>query len=195
MKKGLLEPVRKRLGVRSGRIDFCEDDNDSDNDSDNDDDDDFDQELTEEELAALELEIEGGGGGGEQEEFCEIPTPELQSKDNALAILEAVGDYAGFVIRLCMGMRLPMMLATGFSGRVPYAKYIVGTTVGAMVSLTLQLLTGFLLRNNPALIIASVASISTFPLVVPSLVALLSWINVMYKRWALYRVGRKELSS
>lgn len=195
MKEGLLEPVRKKLGVRSDRIDFCEDDENDEDDNEyeeEEEEDDFD----EAELDALELSLDQETDLPPlTEEFCEIPTTELRSKDKVIAILESVGDYAGLVIRLSVGMRLPMMLATGFSGKVPYTKYILGTACGACISLGVQLLFGFLLRNNPALIIASVACISTFPLVIPSMVAFLSWVNVLYKRWGMYNTGRRASAS
>jgi len=177
MKKGLLEPVRRRMGVRADRVNFCEDDDEEEEEEEE------EEEDYEEDYDLLD---ENEKDMITTDELCEIPTPELRSKDKALAILEAVGNYAGFVIRLSIGMRLPMMLATGLSGKVPYSKYILGVSAGAVVSMTLQLLFGFLLKDSPALIIASVASISTFPLVIPTLVAFVSWVSLMYKRWAMY---------
>lgn len=184
MGNGLLAPIQNRLNLRSDRIDFCEGDDDEEEEEEEDEEE--EEEMTEEELEQYLLDTNGGEESLELE-FCEIPTDDLRSKDRALAILEAVGNYAGFVIRLCMGMRLPMMLAAGFSKKVSYVNFIIGTAFGASVSLSIQLLIGFVLRNNPTLIIAFVASISTFPILIPTLVGFVGWINIMYKRWSMYR--------
>jgi membrane protein DedA with SNARE-associated domain len=82
------------------------------------------------------------------------------------------------------------MLAAGFSGKVPLNRFIVGTSIGGMLSLSAQLLLGAALRENPAMIIALIACISATPVVMPSLIALLSWVNVAYKRWSMFRPRR-----
>ena len=56
----------------------------------------------------------------------------------------------------------------GFSGKVPYLKYIAGTSVGALFSLSAQLLLGYIRRNNPAAVVAALSDISMFVAVVPS---------------------------
>ena len=172
MGMGLLEPLSKRLNLRSKRIEFCIDDNNDDNDVDDN-------------AGIMDVEEEG-----ENSKFCEIPTDELRSKDNILAILEKAGNYAGFVVRFSVGMRLPLMLAAGFSGKVPISKFIVGTCIGGLFSLSIQLGLGAIMSNNPAMIIATIACISATPVVVPSLVAFFSWINLMYKRWSMFRPKR-----
>ena len=195
MGKGLLEPIRQKFDIRSQRIDFCEDDN-KNKDQEGDDDDNIDYDDID------DIDIEGLSDeeydlliAANENEFCEIATDELRSKDKALAILEDVGNYAGFVIRFCIGMRLPMMLATGLSGKVPFLRYILGSAAGAAFSLSAQLLLGFVLKDNPALIIASVGGISTFPLLIPTLVAFGGWVNVAYKRWSMYNNPRQTTSS
>ena len=177
MGMGLLEPLSKRLNLRSKRIEFCNDDNNDDNDVDDNDDNAGIMDVEEEEEE-------------ENSKFCEIPTDELRSKDNILAILEKAGNYAGFVVRFSVGMRLPLMLAAGFSGKVPISKFIVGTCIGGLFSLSIQLGLGAIMSNNPAMIIATIACISATPVVVPSLVAFFSWINLMYKRWSMFRPKR-----
>lgn len=166
MGKGLLEPVRKRMNIRMERIEFCEDDNDN-------------EELDNENMKSDESDV-----------FCEIETPELRAKDNIIAVLEKAGNYAGFVVRFSIGMRLPLMLAAGFSGKVPLNRFIVGTSIGGMLSLSIQLLLGAAMRDNPAMIVATIACISATPVVMPSLIALLSWVNVLYKRWSMFRPRR-----
>lgn len=172
MGKGFLEPVRKRLNIRSERVTFCEDDDES-------------EEITDEELELSLLELENIDEGDDP--FCEIETPDLRTTDKEIAILEKVGVYAGFVVRFSVGMRLPMMLAAGFSGKVPLSRFVLGTSIGAIFSLSIQLLLGAVMRDNPAMIIATIACISATPIVIPSLIAFLSWINIRYKRWAMYR--------
>ncbi len=166
MGKGLLEPMRKRINVRMERIEFCEDDTGD----------------KEEDFESM--------NNDESDVFCEIETPELRAKDNILAVLEKAGNYAGFVVRFSIGMRLPLMLAAGFSGKVPLNQFIVGTSIGGMLSLSIQLLLGAAMRDNPAMIVATIACISATPVVMPSLIALLSWINVLYKRWSMFRPRR-----
>lgn len=183
MGKGLFEPLSKKLDLRSSRIDFCEEEeNDEENDTNED-----EEDLSPEEIEKLQNEA------GE-DALCEIPTSDLKTKDSMLAILENVGDYAGFVIRFSIGMRLPMMLATGFSGKVPIGRFIVGTSIGALFSLSIQLTSGWLLSNNPAIILALLGAVSTFPLVIPSLFAFGSWLNLMYMRWSLYKKPKRMSS-
>lgn len=176
MGMGLLEPVRKRMNLRTERIEFCEDEDDEEV-----------KEMNVEEGEELSMTEEEENNLEGNDKFCEIPTPDLRSKDKSIAILNTVGNYAGFVVRFSVGMRLPMMLATGFSGKVPLNRFIVGTSIGAIFSLSVQLGLGALMSNNPAMIITTVACISATPVVIPSLVAFLSWINIMYKRWSMFR--------
>ena len=57
--------------------------------------------------------------------------------------LEKAHDYVGFVARLSVGFRPPMMLLAGFYGKVSFGKFALGTSLGAVVSLTAQLLLGY----------------------------------------------------
>jgi len=84
-----------------------------------------------------------------------VPTTELSSKatrkrkrDRMKAKIEKSGDYIGFVVRLSVGMRGPMMLLTGFTNTVPFVKYLGGTLLGAAVSLSLQLAVGLWMSGN-----------------------------------------------
>lgn len=47
-----------------------------------------------------------------------------------------------------------MMILSGFSGKVSFAKYTLGTAAGAVISLTAQLLLGFSMRHKPSDILA-----------------------------------------
>ena len=184
MGKGFLEPIRKRFDLRSERVTFCDDLDEDENSS--------EEIFDEEEDDFTLLEFETIDDQNEQDDrFCEIATPDLRTTDKELAILEKVGNYAGFVVRFAVGMRLPMMLAAGFSDKVPLNRFLLGTSIGALFSLSIQLLLGVVMRDNPALIIATIACISATPVVVPSIIAFLSWVNIMYKRWALYRPARR----
>lgn len=164
LRSGVLEPIRNRMNLRAERINFCEED-----------------EMEElpidlsEEMAEEMFEDEG--------EFCAIETPDLKKTDKILAKLEAAGDYVGFVIRFSVGIRTPMMMLAGFSGKVPFLKYFCGTTVGAAFSLTSQLLIGYLMRNNPTAIVAAIASISTIVLLLPISIALCSWTSMAWDRY------------
>lgn len=46
------------------------------------------------------------------------------------------------------------MILAGFSGKVSYAKYTLGTAVGGIISLTAQLLLGYSMRHKPSDILA-----------------------------------------
>lgn len=66
-----------------------------------------------------------------------------RKRDRALAKISQAGDYVGFITRLSVGMRGPMILFTGFSGTTTFTKFAVGTFLGAFVSLPIQLLIGY----------------------------------------------------
>jgi len=160
LRMGVLEPLRKRMNLQTQRDEFCEDDDDN-------------NQILEDDDQRLE------------DGFCKIETPTLRKRDQILAKLESAGDYVGFVIRFSVGVRTPMMLLTGFSGRVSFIKYATGTMIGAFCSLSLQLLLGYSMRNNPAAVVGAVASISTFALAVPVSIAFLSWANLLWDRYKL----------
>ena len=102
----------------------------------------------------------------------------LGKRERAMAKLEKSGDWVGFVVRLSVGVRPAMMVLAGFSGKVSYAKYLLGTAVGAIISLSVQLLFGYSMsRHNPATILAN---ISTFLLVAPLSIA--SVAGMLYLR-------------
>ena len=80
-----------------------------------------------------------------------VQTPQRRGKrERVMQKLEQAGDYVGFVIRLSAGVRPAMMILAGFSGKVNYPKYALGTAMGAIVSLTVQLLLGYSMSHNPA---------------------------------------------
>jgi membrane protein DedA with SNARE-associated domain len=95
-------------------------------------------------------------------------------------LLKRAGRWAGFVIRFSVGTRGPLMLMTGFSKQVPFLPFALGASVGAMVTVPLQLYIGYILsmrgggsalnQHHPAneasaaAALAVVAGISTFVL-------------------------------
>ena len=88
-----------------------------------------------------------------------VEIPQRRGKrERAMQKLEQAGDYVGFVIRLSAGVRPAMMILAGFSGKVNYPKYALGTAMGAIVSLTVQLLLGYSMSHNPAAIMANLSS-------------------------------------
>ncbi len=160
LRNGVLEPIRRRMNLKVERVVFCEDGN---NNVQNDD-----------------MEDEG---------LCTIETPELRKMDRILAKLESAGDYVGFVIRFSFGVRAPMMILAGFSGKVPFLKYAAGTVLGAACSLALQLLVGYAMRNNPTAIVAAIATISSIVLFVPFAIAISSWASLMWKRYQFNKLA------
>lgn len=162
--KGLLQPLSKKMDLQKDRVNFCDDQN-----------------L--EYMNILKDEKD------EEEEVCVIPTPSTRKRDRVLAKLEEAGDLAGFVIRFSVGFRAPMMLAAGFSNKISTLNYMTGTMLGAVCSLTLQLLLGFCMRNNPAAVLGAIASISTVVAVVPITLAIGSSISVMWSKFQLRQSG------
>lgn len=64
-----------------------------------------------------------------------------------------------------------MMILAGFSGKVSFAKYILGTAGGGVITLSAQLLLGYSMRHKPSdilavssklLVVAPVTLITTF---------------------------------
>ena len=104
----------------------------------------------------------------------------LGKRERAMAKLEKSGDWVGFVVRLSVGVRPAMMVLAGFSGKVSYAKYLLGTAMGAIISLSVQLLFGYSMsRHNPATILAN---ISTFLLVAPLSIASVAGMLFLRRR-------------
>lgn len=172
LKMGVMEPIRKRMNLQTERIQFCKDaTNNSGGDITNDDN------INEKEIK----------DDNDDEEICQVETPKLRKRDRVLKKLENAGDYAGFVIRFSVGFRAPMMLFAGFSGKVPLSKYVIGTCIGAIGSLSLQLFIGYIMRYNPAAVVGIIASISTFVALVPLSIGLISSMSLM---WQKYRIRR-----
>lgn len=174
LKMGILEPIRKRMNLQTERIEFC-----------NDNDIDIDTMVKNKDAITNDDNIDGDKN--EDDTICQVETPKLRKRDRVLNKLENAGDYAGFVIRFSVGFRAPMMLFAGFSGKVPLSKYVIGTCIGAMGSLSLQLLIGYIMRYNPAAVVGIIASISTFVALVPLSIGLISSISLM---WQKYRIRR-----
>lgn len=171
LKMGILEPIRKRMNLQTDRIEFCKDDEDIPNIIINDDN--IDQENNDD---------------NDDDVICQVETPKLRKRDRVLKKLENAGDYAGFVIRFSVGFRAPMMIFAGFSGKVPLSKYVIGTCIGAIGSLSLQLSFGYVMRYNPAAVVGIIASISTFVALVPVMIGLISSISLMWQKYRIRRI-------
>ena len=162
LRNGVLEPLRRRMNLQAERIDFCDDRK-------------IEESIDLNEQLSDDINFE-------EEGLCKIETPKLRKTDKMLAKLESAGDYVGFVIRFSFGVRGPMMILAGFSGRVPFVKYVTGSVIGATCSLSLQLLIGYTMRNNPSAIVAAIASISTFVVLVPVTIAFFSWASLIWNK-------------
>lgn len=172
MSYGLMKPIQKRLNLTTQKDTFCEIDYDAEGY-----DEDDDVELMDD---------------------CIEPTPELRKRDKILTILEnnqSNGWYVGFLIRFSVGMRGPMMLLTGFSRKISTPSFILGSTIGGLCSLTLQLLLGYTMRKSPAAVLGLVASISTFVLMIPVCLAVGSWLSLVQRRVVSWRTAAKVKSS
>lgn len=109
------------------------------------------------------------GDGSDIDHMSEdsIPNQTRRKRDVVMQKLEKSGDYVGFVTRFSVGIRSAMMLFTGFSGKVGYAKYLLGVSIGGIFSLTCQLLVGYSMRNNQAAVFNAIGSFSTIVLALP----------------------------
>ena len=58
------------------------------------------------------------------------------------------GRAVGLIERLSLGFRGPLCLVCGFMGVHP-GRFFAGVCVGALITMPLQLLLGYLLRHNP----------------------------------------------
>lgn len=95
-------------------------------------------------------------------------------------IMKNAGDYVGFVIRFSVGTRGPLMLLTGFSKSVSFAKFALGASLGAVFTLPLQLWAGYTLgHRNPAAMVGIVGGISTFVIGAAVCLATASWVALM----------------
>lgn len=107
LRRGLLEPVRRRLKLGSDGTTTTTDDDDT-----------------------------------------VAPPTRRRKRDRIKAKMEQAGDYVGFVVRLSVGMRGPLMLLTGFTDRVSSWKFCLGVMAGALVSLPVQLLVGYTMSRS-----------------------------------------------
>ena len=79
----------------------------------------------------------------------QVPTKQ-RKRDRIMNKVAKAGDYVGFITRLSVGMRGPMMLMTGFSGTTTFPKFAMGTMLGACVSLPIQLFLGYRMTHTTA---------------------------------------------
>jgi len=70
--------------------------------------------------------------------------------DKAMGTIRKYGNKAGFVQRLSVGARLPISFFSGYSG-ISAPKFMLGTFLGACVSLPVQLGVGYAMRNQIAM--------------------------------------------
>mmetsp|Transcript_18504 Transcript_18504/g.26134 ORF Transcript_18504/g.26134 Transcript_18504/m.26134 type:complete len:336 (+) Transcript_18504:193-1200(+) len=106
-----------------------------------------------------------------------------RKRDRIRKLASNAGEYVGFVMRFSVGTRGPLMLLTGFWRKVVFWKFLVGTSLGAAITLPLQLWLGYTLgRKNPAAIIGIVAGISTFVIGAAISVGVASWGTLLWSR-------------
>ena len=67
--------------------------------------------------------------------------------ERAMAKIQKYGDKIGFVQRFSVGARFGISFLSGFSGISPM-KFAVGTALGALITLPVQLYVGYLMRNQ-----------------------------------------------
>jgi membrane protein DedA with SNARE-associated domain len=76
------------------------------------------------------------------------------------------------------------MLLSGFMGQISFFKFILGSSVGALMTLPLQLWLGYTLgHDHPAAVVGIVGGISTVVLCATLSVALASWITFFISKF------------
>jgi len=104
----------------------------------------------------------------------------MRKRDRIRRKMKKAGDYVGFVIRFSVGTRGPLMLVTGFLGKVSFLKFILGSCAGGLMTLPLQLWLGYTLgHNHPAAAVGIVGGISTVVLFATLSVAVVSWTTFL----------------
>ena len=69
--------------------------------------------------------------------------------EKAMTTIRKYGNKAGFIQRLSVGARLPITFFSGYSGIHPL-KFMLGTALGACITLPIQLGVGYAMRNQIA---------------------------------------------
>jgi len=174
MRMGVMDPIRKRMNLGTEQVEFCEDEEIE-----------VYQEEEEDWDEATIISNEAIEEGDAPDGFCVVETPDLKKRNTILEKIKRAGNYTGFLVRFSIGMRTPMMLLAGFSGTISFAQYALGTAVGAICSLSCQLGLGYAMRGNPAALVGIVASVSTFVLMVPIVIALASSMTMIARRWSI----------
>ncbi|CAE5977390.1 unnamed protein product [Arabidopsis arenosa] len=107
-------------------------------------------------------------------------------KEKALSITQAVqkyGNLSGFVERFSLGMRNPTAFFAGALGISPEC-FFAGVCCGGLITLPLQLVIGFLVRERPMFALATVATAvgiwTIFPYAVAASTALFIYIRSRY---------------
>jgi membrane protein DedA with SNARE-associated domain len=76
------------------------------------------------------------------------------------------------------------MLLSGFMGQISFFKFILGSSVGALMTLPLQLWLGYTLgHDHPAAVVGIVGGISTVVLCATLSVALASWTTFFISKF------------
>lgn len=108
----------------------------------------------------------------------------MRKRDRLRRKMKKAGDYVGFVIRFSVGTRGPLMLLSGFMGQISFFKFILGSSVGALMTLPLQLWLGYTLgHDHPAAVVGIVGGISTVVLCATLSVALASWTTFFISKF------------
>ncbi|KAF8088532.1 hypothetical protein N665_0538s0027 [Sinapis alba] len=107
-------------------------------------------------------------------------------KEKAMSITQAVqkyGNLSGFVERFSLGVRNPTAFFAGALGISPEC-FFAGVCCGGLITLPIQLVIGFLLRERPMFAVATVATVvgiwTIFPYMVAAVTALYLYIRSRY---------------
>jgi membrane protein DedA with SNARE-associated domain len=129
-----------------------------------------------------------------QQEGSDVHGGDSKRQHRLKGILSSSGDWIGFVVRFCVGARGPLMLLSGFTNQVSFVKFIIGSAVGACLSLPLQLYGGYVLgRDDPAAVVGVVGILSTFVAAAALCGGVASWGALLVTQ--LQRRRRKENAS
>ena len=107
--------------------------------------------------------------------------------EKAMRTIRKYGDKAGFIQRLSVGARLPITFFSGYSGIHPL-KFLLGTALGACVTLPVQLSVGYAMRHQIA---QALGFLEEYGVPVAALIlAVLAW--VLYRK--IFRTPSEPVS-
>ena len=141
------------------------------------------------------LSVDENTSTNEESTSNQVIMPATPTK-TTLRRLQQAGDWAGFMIRFSVGTRGPLMLLAGFSNQIAFAKFAFGASLGAAITLPLQLYAGCALGGrNPKAVVGIVAGMSSFVVAAAVVVATVTWTSLLLSQLSASRRRSKTVAA